>query len=147
MTQVGGRTGRGEQGGKVLVQTHHPEHYSLQAAREHDYVGFYNEEITHREALNYPPYCRLVNLVIRARKEAVAQTSAEQLAEELRQLGGGVDVLGPAPAPHSRVRKQFRYQIVLKGSTETLAPYLETLRSRRLAKAFLTVDVDPADLI
>ncbi len=61
LAQVGGRTGRGEGGGKVLVQTHHPEHYALQAAKEHDFIGFYAEEIKHRETLNYPPYCRHVS--------------------------------------------------------------------------------------
>jgi primosomal protein N' (replication factor Y) len=147
IAQVGGRTGRGDLGGKVLVQTHHPEHYALKAAQEHDFLRFYEEEIPHREALNYPPFCRLVNLVIRARKEDVAQRSADELAEQLSKLAPGVDVLGPAAAPHSRVRGQFRYQILLKGTPETLAPYVEFLRGKRLSKAFLTVDIDPMDLL
>jgi primosomal protein N' (replication factor Y) len=148
LAQVGGRTGRGEKGGKVLVQTHHPDHYSLQAAQKHDFLGFYDEETKHREALNYPPYCRLVNLVIRARKEDAALASAEELADTLRNLPHTkVEVLGPAPSPHSRVRKQYRYQIVLKGNTESLTPCLEYLRDRRLKKAFMTVDIDPTDLI
>ena len=147
MAQVAGRTGRGDKGGKVLVQTHHPEHYALQAALEHDYLRFYEAEIKFREVLNYPPYCRLVSLLIRGRKEPVVLSSAEELAVQLRTLGPGVDVLGPAVAPHSRVRGNFRYQIVLKGTTETLAPYVEFLRNRRLSKAFLTVDVDPVDLL
>src|SRR5258708_2454708 len=83
LTQVAGRTGRGAAKGKVLVQTHHPEHYALQAAREHDYLRFYDEEIKHRESLNYPPYCRLVPLVIRDRKEPVALTAPENLVEKL----------------------------------------------------------------
>jgi primosomal protein N' (replication factor Y) (superfamily II helicase) len=146
MAQVAGRTGRGEQGGKVLVQTHHPDHYALQAAKEHDYLRFYAEEMPHRETLNYPPYCRLVHLLIRGRKEAVVQASAEELAAELEKLGDGVDVLGPAQAPHGLIRSQYRYQIVLKGSTQTLAPYLNYLRGRKLSKAFLTIDVDPVSL-
>jgi primosomal protein N' (replication factor Y) len=147
LAQVGGRTGRGDLGGKVLVQTHHPEHYALQAAKEHDYLRFYAEEIPHRESLNYPPFCHLVHLVIRGRKEVVALEAADALAEQLINLGGDVQVLGPAPAPHARVRGQFRHQIVLKGSESALAPYLEFLRGRRLSKAFLTVDKDPTDLI
>jgi primosomal protein N' (replication factor Y) len=147
LAQVGGRTGRGELGGKVLIQTHYPEHYALQTAQNHDYVRFYEEEIKHREALNYPPFCRLVSLVVRARKEAATQSTAESLAEELLGLDGKAEVLGPAPAPHSRVRSQFRYQIVLKGSEAALAPYLNYLRNLRLKNAFLIVDVDPVDLI
>jgi primosomal protein N' (replication factor Y) len=147
MAQVAGRTGRGERGGKVIVQTHHPEHYALQAARDHDFIRFYQEEIPHREALNYPPACRLIYLLVRGRKDEVAQAAADELADKLRTLGGGVDVLGPALAPHSRIRGQFRYQIVLKGQAESLLPYREYLRNRKLPKAFLSVDIDPVDLL
>src|SRR4029077_6966081 len=66
LTQVAGRTGRGDAKGKVLVQTHHPDHYALQAAREHDYVGFYEREIPDRERLRSPQFCRLINIVMRA---------------------------------------------------------------------------------
>ena len=147
LTQVGGRTGRGDQGGKVLVQTHHPDHYALQAAREHDYLRFYDAEIKFREALNYPPFCRLAHVLVRARKEPLAKNASEDLAEQLGKVGPGVDILGPAIAPHSRVRGQFRYQIVLKGTAASLAPCLDYLRGRRLSKAFLSVDVDPMDLL
>jgi primosomal protein N' (replication factor Y) (superfamily II helicase) len=146
MAQVAGRTGRGIQGGKVVVQTHHPDHYALQAAKDHDYLRFYAEEIPHREALNYPPYCKLVHLLIRGRKEGVVKEASEELVGQLEKLGEGVDILGPAPAPHSQIRSQFRYQIVLKGNDQTLVPYLAFLRGKRLSKAFLTVDVDPASL-
>jgi primosomal protein N' (replication factor Y) len=88
-----------------------------------------------------------VHLVIRASKEPAVQAAAEELAAQLAKVGTGVEILGPAPAPHSRIRGQFRYQIVLKGTEQTLAPFLEFLRSRRLSKAFLTVDVDPMDLL
>jgi primosomal protein N' (replication factor Y) (superfamily II helicase) len=147
MAQVAGRTGRGDKKGQVFVQTHHPDHYALQAAQLHDFLKFYAEEMPHRETLNYPPYSHLVNLVIRGTKEAQTQTAADELADELRALESKADILGPALAPYHRVRGQFRYQIVLKGSPETLAPCIERLRSRRLKKAFLTVDIDPVDLI
>src|SRR6185295_5862695 len=107
-------TGRGDLGGKVLIQTHHPDHYALQAAQEHDYLRFYEAEIKFREALNYPPFCHLIYLLIRGRKEPVTLEAAEKLAGELNNVGPGVEILGPALAPHSRVRSQFRYQIVLK---------------------------------
>src|SRR5207247_1044714 len=142
-----GRTGRGESGGKVLVQTHHPAHYALKAAQRHDYLTFYDEEIGHRETLRYPPFCRLVRVLVRGPKEAVVQSAAEALAEKLQALGSEVDVLGPAPAVYSRLRGQFRYHIVLKGMDRTLEPYLEFLRSTRLPKAFMSVDVDPVDLL
>jgi primosomal protein N' (replication factor Y) (superfamily II helicase) len=147
VAQVAGRTGRGEAKGKVIVQTHHPEHYALQAAQSHDFLTFYNEEIGHREALRYPPFCRLVNILIRGPKEPVVQKSAEALYEKLKTLGEGVDILGPSPAPYARIRGQWRYQILLKGTEESLAPFISFLRHYRLPKAYMSVDVDPFDLL
>ncbi len=147
LTQVAGRTGRGESKGKVLVQTHHPEHYALQAAQEHDYLRFYEQEIPDRERLKYPPFCRLVNILLRAAKETSVHQSAEDLYARLEKLDCGVDLLGPAPAPYSRLRNQFRYQILIKGTDETLAPCLRFLRAYRPAKAYMSVDVDPVDLL
>src|SRR5258708_5240744 len=120
LTQVAGRTGRGAAKGKVLVQTHHPEHYALQAAREHDYVGFYEREIPDRERLKYPPFCQLINVIIRSAKEEPVSQAAEMLYSKLEKLDSGADLLGPAPAPYIRVRNQFRYQILIKGTDKTL---------------------------
>jgi primosomal protein N' (replication factor Y) len=147
LTQVAGRTGRGDAKGKVLVQTHHPDHYALQAAQEHDYLRFYEQEIGDRERMKYPPFCRLINIVLRAAKEPAAQKAAEDLGAELSARVQNVDVLGPAPAPYSRLRNQFRYQVLIKGADETLDACLRFLRGYRPAKAFMTVDVDPADLL
>jgi primosomal protein N' (replication factor Y) len=147
LTQVAGRTGRGAVKGKVLVQTQHPNHFALQAARKHDYLGFYEKELGDRERLRYPPFCRLVNVVLRTTKEPVVQQSAEDLYARLEKLNSGADLLGPAPAPYSRLRNQFRYQILIKGTDDTLGPCLQFLRSFRPAKAYLSVDVDPVDLL
>jgi len=149
VAQVAGRTGRGDAGGKVLVQTHHPDHYSLQAAKEHDFMKFYKEELPYRQMLRYPPFCRLVALLLRGTKEPAVREAAEELSRRLAELPqtGGVEVLGPVPSPYSRIRNQFRFQILLKGSPEGLAPYLAWLKGKKLKKAFLTVDVDPMDLL
>jgi primosomal protein N' (replication factor Y) len=147
LTQVAGRTGRGESKGKVLVQTQHPEHYALVAAEKHDYLGFYERELEDRKRLRYPPFCRLVNIILRATKEPSAHQSSEELFAKLEKLESGADLLGPAPGPYSRLRGQFRYQILIKGTDETLAPCLDFLRSYKPAKAYMSVDVDPADLL
>ncbi|MFA5974537.1 MAG: primosomal protein N' [Elusimicrobiota bacterium] len=186
IAQVAGRTGRGEAGGKVLVQTHHPDHYALQAARAHDYLTFYEQEIKHRELLRYPPFCRLIHILIRGTKEPVVLKMAENLYEKLEAIRNPfvgdkasspsvsvgdpscysttcldsppatagnderrvqIDILGPAPAPYSRLRNQFRYQILLKGTDEAFAPYVGFLRAYRSPKAFVSVDIDPADLL
>jgi len=147
LTQVAGRTGRGDTKGKVLVQTHHPEHYALQCAKDHDYLRFYDQEIGDRERLNYPPFCRLINIVISASKEPSAHEAAEALVEKLGALDDRLSLLGPAPAPYSRLRMKFRYQVLIKGNDQALEPCLQFLRRYRPAKSFMTVDVDPADLL
>jgi primosomal protein N' (replication factor Y) (superfamily II helicase) len=147
LTQVAGRTGRGKSKGQVLVQTHHPEHYALEAAKEHNYVGFYEREIVDRQTLRYPPFCRLINIILRATKEAAVHQAAEDLYQRLKKMETKVDLLGPVPAPYSRLRNQFRYQILLKGDDKTLRPCLDFLRIYKPAKAYMSVDVDPADLL
>jgi primosomal protein N' (replication factor Y) len=118
----------------------------LQRAKNHDYAGFYANEIKNRAALNYPPFCRLVRLVVRATKDTAAQNAAETLAVRLEEFSG-LEVLGPAPAAHLRLRGQFRYQLLVKGQDEALAPFLKALRTLRLPKAFLMIDVDPLDML
>ncbi len=147
IAQVAGRTGRGTRPGIVLVQTHHPEHYALQSAQAHDYLTFYDREIGYREALRYPPFSQLVHVLIRGTHLTDVQTAAELLDAKLRAETNGVEILGPSPAPYARIRGQFRFQILLKGNDETLRPALNLLRRYRASKAFVSVDVDPADLL
>ena len=146
IAQVAGRAGRGARAGAVLVQTHYPEHDALQRAQAHDYAGFYAHEIEQRAALNYPPYCRLVRLIVRAKQDQAAQAAAETLVDRLADLPG-VELLGPAPAAHVRLRGQFRYHVLAKMQEETLPVFLKPLKTLRLAKSFLTVDVDPQDML
>lgn len=147
ITQVAGRTGRGPSGGRVVVQTHHPEHYALQTAAAHDYLKFYDVELVDRERLKYPPFCRLVNVLLRTTKEPSAQQAADLLYEKLVDLNAHIDILGPAPAPYSRLNNQFRYQILLKGDDAELGLVLKFLKSYKPAKAYMSIDVDPIDLL
>ncbi len=121
LTQVAGRAGRGEAPGEVIIQTYNPEHYSIVHALAHDYHGFYQAEMKIRAALEYPPYCGLVRIVISGTEENRVIRGAELLAETLRRavssqsLGVSQPLLGPAPAPVSRLRGKFRWQVCLRG--------------------------------
>lgn len=147
LVQVAGRSGRGQKPGTVLIQTHFPDHPALVAARTHDYVGFYKREIQEREALGYPPFKRLIRVLIRARSEEAAMAAAEK-AIGLLPAGPGLEILGPAPAAHLKVRGHYRVQILIKGTDDAaLSPLLPVLRRLRLPKAHTIVDVDPQDLL
>jgi primosomal protein N' (replication factor Y) len=160
LTQVAGRAGRGESPGTVLVQTYNPGHYSIQFAKNHDYQGFFNEEMGFRQDLGYPPYRRLILFQLAGNVEERTQEAAQLVAAKCRQIcrqGSGlspkVEILGPVAAPLGKVKGKYRWQLLLKSSK--VAPLLDVGRqlvnwSYGEFKGFgvsLTADVDPMSLI
>ena len=115
VTQVAGRAGRALKPGRVLVQTYQPDHYSLEAAQEHDYERFYRQEIGFRKEMQYPPFSELINMVISGEDEQRVQQTAGAVGDLLARSGFTGEILGPAPAPLAKLRGQFRHHIVLKG--------------------------------
>ncbi|MBU2538638.1 MAG: primosomal protein N' [Proteobacteria bacterium] len=153
LAQVTGRAGRGEQPGRVIVQTHQPGHYSIAAARDHDYSRFFEKETGLRKALGYPPFSRLINLVLDGEQEEAVQSRAMALAttgKELRRYRKTA-ILGPAPAPLARLRGRFRWQILLKGpileELHGLCLELEQEQARLGGAVNLSVDVDPESML
>lgn len=153
LTQVAGRAGRGEQPGRVFVQTHSPDHYALVAASRHDYLGFYEQEAAIRRELCYPPFGYLANFVLAGNDQQRVMAAAEGLAEELQRLTGKleVDVLGPAPCPLSRLRGKWRYQILLKAPSRShlrcLLARTGSLRGKVPKGVNLVLDIDPVDML
>jgi primosomal protein N' (replication factor Y) len=149
LTQVAGRAGRGDRPGRVVIQTFHPDHYAIQAALTGDDAGFQAEEMRFRRVFHYPPYTRMVQLLVRDRKRERAQAGIQELADALvaHPLGRGVRLTGPAPAPFERLRGEWRFQLLARAAS------IRDLR-RLLAEALpknppydLTVDVDPQQLM
>ncbi|MGC2423367.1 MAG: primosomal protein N' [Nitrospirota bacterium] len=155
VTQVAGRSGRGDVPGEVIVQTYRPEHYSLQCASRHDYKTFYDEEIIFRKDLSLPPFSRLALVIVKGVKPekagAGASASAEIFKKEAR--GKGVEVMGPAPAPVKRVRGKYRHFITLRSKShkklhEVLEAGLKLIEQNKAAPACkVEVDVDPQSMI
>jgi primosomal protein N' (replication factor Y) len=114
LVQAGGRSGRGESPGRVVVQTYNPEHYAVALAQTHDYGAFFNQEIEYRRAAGYPPFADLWLLVFESIDEAGAQQVGREVAAELRGRWPDLDVLGPAPAPLRRVRGRYRFHVLIK---------------------------------
>jgi primosomal protein N' (replication factor Y) len=151
LTQVSGRAGRRDKPGEVVVQTYRPDDYSIAAAARHDYEEFYQREIKARRELHYPPFGRLVNIVVSAQeeKEAIARTTA--IAEALGPASSdkSVEVLGPAPAPLQRLRGKYRWHVIVKGAAGAVQQAVrEALGSvGETASASCHVDVDPVSLM
>ena len=126
LTQVSGRAGRGHGAGKVIIQTYHPRHYSIQAAARHDYHAFYAAELERRRALLYPPFTDLVRFLLSGYDEAAVWEAAAHLRELLEECRGEAELLGPAQAPLYRLKKAYRVHAMLKG--ERLASAAPRLR-------------------
>ncbi|MGI6097502.1 MAG: primosomal protein N', partial [Dethiobacteria bacterium] len=116
LEQVSGRAGRGSLGGKVIVQTYHPDHYSIKAASTHDYNLFYQEELRRRLALDYPPFTDILRFLFISKYELEAAKAAERLKPKLSGIMGQDDeLLGPGPAPIAKLKDTYRYQMLFKG--------------------------------
>ena len=154
LTQVSGRAGRGDRPGRVIIQTYHPQHYSIVYAREQNYEEFFKRESNFRRAMHYPPFSAMVNVLVHDKDLQRANTTASQFAHELREAasGTGLRVLGPAPAPISRIKGEHRIQVLIKAGTRLQArEVLERAMDRTLAAGAnarsINVEVDPMNLM
>ena len=154
VTQVAGRTGRSERGGQVLVQSFNPDHPAIRAAKQHDYVMFANGELPQRKMFGYPPYGSMVRIVVRGEQEALTNDFAEAISEQIQEAfpqgSSSYRLLGPAPAPISRIRGLYRFHMIVQ------APDLDAIRPKmlELVKSTKTpdsvqwiIDVDPSDML
>lgn len=150
LTQVAGRSGRGDQPGEVIIQTFSPDHYAVRAAIRHDYAAFYEQEIKYRKELNYPPFSRLANIICANESESAAKAQAEAVAHAVSSVKPrGVEVIGPSPAPIARLKNQFRYHVALRAPLT--APVSEIVRSalellKPAGRRGLSIDIDPLNM-
>ncbi|HET8674606.1 MAG TPA: primosomal protein N' [Blastocatellia bacterium] len=154
LTQVAGRAGRGERAGRVIIQTYHPEHYSIVCARAQDYDEFYRREISFRRSMHYPPFSALINICVHDKEFDRAASASADLARELREAAGdgALRVLGPAPAPLARLKGEHRFQILIKARSRRRArEALDLAMDRVLAAGHnarsISIEVDPVSLM
>jgi primosomal protein N' (replication factor Y) len=158
LSQVAGRTGRGDSGGRVLVQTFTPEHPCIMHAATHDYGAFVAGELTHRRAHNYPPYQRLARIIIRSRDQQAGADFSERMAAAFQaglqsqpgQAPVEVRLLGPAEAPVFRLKGHFRYHFQLQSPSpavlhKVLRAVLPTMNAPSGVE--FTLDVDPFNML
>ena len=149
LTQVAGRAGRGELPGEAIVQTLYPNHYSIRHACRQDYHAFFADELEYRQRLKYPPAVALINAIVRARTREGAMTDAGDIVRALRWGGEPYRVLGPAPAPLSRLKGEYRAQFFIKGTHRGAMrkALMAALESRPEIRRRMTVDVDPMSVL
>lgn len=153
LTQVAGRAGRGDLPGKVLIQTYFPDHYAIQDAVKQDYPAFFERELHFRRVMAYPPFTSLANVIVR-------DTSLEKAIQWSRELsqyfaphnGEKVRVLGPAAAPLAKLKREHRFQFLLKSKsraklTQLLSGALAYCESKEIPQTAILADVDPLSLL
>jgi primosomal protein N' (replication factor Y) len=152
MMQVGGRAGRKEKRGKVIIQTNSPHHPVIAHVVEHDYIGFYQSEMPERNRFNYPPFSRMVQITLRHKDVLMVEKAALYLANNIRKAKVG-ELLGPTIPLISRVRNLYLRDILIK--TDINTPDLQTFKKvikenldqlrgeKELKSVWISVDVDP----
>ena len=163
LTQVAGRSGRAELEGKVIIQTYMPEHYCISAARKHDYLGFYAQEVEARGALRYPPFSHVGTLLLRGKDEKQVEAAAHTVRDQLQiwltdqkehDVGDStVEILGPAPAPLSKIEGKFRWHFLLRSnSVERISQLLKHLTDEppvaiKSNAIEFVIDIDPTNIL
>ena len=148
LTQVAGRAGRGERAGEAIIQSLLPNHYSIKLACAQDYRAFYDKEVEFRRALRYPPQVAMVNVIVRGASFTEAMDAAHDLSDAAR-ASKGFAILGPAPAPLTKLRGEHRVQFFLKGTNRRVmreALQLAVSRHPKLMKR-VSIDVDPLSML
>jgi primosomal protein N' (replication factor Y) len=147
LVQVAGRAGRGNDPGRVILQTYTPEHPVIQAVQRHDYESFVATELQQRQELNYPPYGRLILLRLSSFNQQDVEQTAQRLAEFLLENNPNSDfeLLGPAPAPILRVANRYRWQILIK-TTQDSSMILPKFYEFNSGSVYINIDIDPLHL-
>jgi primosomal protein N' (replication factor Y) (superfamily II helicase) len=153
LTQVAGRSGRGDQPGEVVIQSYFPDHYTFQLAVNQRFEDFYARESRYRKAMFYPPFTSLAGIMVTDRDPNRAATLARDVGNFLDSVRSeAVRILGPAPAPLERIKRVHRHQLLIKSSSRAgLHTMLERLRSyieeKKIGATRVTIDVDPVSLM
>lgn len=121
ITQVGGRAGRGEKTGKVIVQTYNPDNYSIINSVSNNYDNFYKEEISIRRDMNYPPFSEIFSINLSSKNESLLIKNIQNIAVLLKDRidkNDKIEMLGPCPCAISKINEYFRWQIIIKGQID-----------------------------
>ena len=153
LTQVSGRAGRGDAPGHVLVQSYHPDHYAVRCAAAHDYEGFVRREMQFRRPFFYPPFGVLANVLVQSQDLGEAGAWSGELGRWFAsRTVSGVRLLGPAAAPVSRLKRIYRFHLLLKAQRRSdlqhaLRDLLQHAEQRGIPRRALVVDVDAINLM
>ncbi len=154
ITQVAGRAGRGDRPGRVLIQTYHPYHYALRHACAQNYEAFFEEEVRYRENHSYPPFVALASLLIHGPDLGRVRSDSLELRKQLDLVNQDrrSRILGPAPAPLSRLKGEHRFQILIKSRSrknlrEVADAAMKAVAAGGINLRSINLEVDPVSIM
>ena len=150
LSQVAGRSGRSDKSGKVIIQTFNPDHYAISLVKKHDYLSFYEKEMSIRRQLKYPPYFYLCNIRISGKDSSYVFGEAIKIKNSLERNLKNYIILGPTASTLFRINNIFRYNIVLKyKNSKELYIILEKIIEHYKSNSKIKVDIDfnPSQMI
>ena len=164
LTQVAGRAGRGDLGGEVIIQTYYPDEWAIKLAAKHDFSTFYQNEMEQRKELGYPPFAHLVLILFSGKNQNRVISQSEKFCLLLKEMlikekFKETEILGPAPAPLSRIKNQYRWQAIIK--TKIIQKVVDLLRKileenkgfssksfeKKKGSCRISINVDPVDML
>ncbi len=152
LTQVAGRTGRGDKNGIVAIQTYNPDAVGIKYVKKYEIEKFYQEQLSIRKDMNYPPYTGIIQFICKDEDHDKAEKTGDKLraaideAIEINKISG-IEVLGPCDAPLSRIRNKYRISILIKGKSRNDLNFIAREARKKLKGADVTIIVDPASTL
>lgn len=160
IAQVAGRAGRGTSPGRVILQTYNPDHFSISAAKDQNFISFYKQEINFRKTLNFPPFSRMIQLKISGKDQQLTKDYASALGNLCLSLKtsnasayASIEILGPIESSLTKIARRYRWQVLFKGTrTNALHQFVGQLMADNPAvfnhrRVRVVVDVDPVSLM
>ncbi len=157
LVQVAGRAGRGNKRGIVLLQTMQPEHYAIELVKNQDINEFYDQEIGLREQLFYPPFSRILRIVVRSKKEEKADNYIESISSYIKKFtllkkreDIKVDIIGPSPAPFEKIDENYRFHMFFKSDDANFLVMVGNIIYNQFPNknnVFVEIDLDPSNLL
>lgn len=148
IVQVAGRAGRGEKEGRVILQSWQTDHYAVQFALQQDYENFAKEEMQFRESLQYPPFGKLMRILVEGKDEKEVVQHSKHIAQQLPS--DGCEILGPAPAPLSKIKDAYRWHLIIKSDRVGKITYYADLLKKFIpgnSRLHVSLDIDPTSLL
>ena len=159
LTQVAGRAGRGEDAGKVIIQTYNPDNFTIECVKQQNEEMFYNTEMRLRKQLKYPPFCDIIVIGVSSKDEQitmkVAQSLHKYLKDRVENENIGIMLYKALPAPIDKIKNKYRWRILIKCKfgediidlMNNTMEKAQTIKYCKNGDANISIDVNPTNMI